>query len=191
MASRTINPLLCKGCQKWDNVDFFNEKPVWFFRPSATLDQLAANPLCMVCTIVKSSVESRLPTVGVSDLTVRIDDPQPICPVLDLSSKGKTSMLSQVSISDSTEIEVRVLLFLGVQVYSKLQTSASKINEPTCFWVQPQVLFVYSKSNSHLVSVQPWETPFFDIALLREWVRGCADLHGEQCRKNLKVSLSQ
>ena len=218
MGSKATNPFLCQTCQIWDNPNSFNTS--WPHRPSArvtldtwvTLDELAANPQCMVCATAKSSVKRRLSTMGITSFAaVYVSAPVPNYLFPATTDYRDTSMLSRISTSTSTGIEVRVLLFLNVHVEFESQAVRSNTDTPLYFSLQPQILLVYSKSmrsssdstfltylssfkqtdSLHLVSVQPCEAYFFNVTLLKQWLMGCAKLHGEQCRKNLNTNMSK
>jgi hypothetical protein len=50
----------------------------------------------------------------------------------------------------------------------------------------PQYRLVYSpRDQPKLVGLEPWVVPYFDISLLRSWVRDCEAFHGDQCTSSL------
>lgn len=183
-----------------------------------TIDQLATRKGCMICAIAKSSVERRLSTMSIpSSATVYVSAPVPNYLFPATTDNRGTSMLSRIAQSTSTGIEVQVLMFLCIHVDFKNQTGTPNPDVPLYLSIQPQVQLMYSRNtfvprlaaNSsirtlrsclsnlkraqpmHLASVRPWETPVLNVALLKQWLSGCAKLHGEQCRKNLKANPSE
>ncbi|CAG1989805.1 unnamed protein product [Fusarium graminearum] len=44
-------------------------------------------------------------------------------------------------------------------------------------------------ASCHLNTVQLLDTCLFDVALLKQWLMGCADLHGNECKKNPTINL--
>ena len=48
--------------------------------------------------------------------------------------------------------------------------------------MNPQISLHYSSGDgARLIEIEPWEVSFFDVSLMKTWLRGCEDLHGNQC----------
>lgn len=257
MASRTNNLSLCQDCQIWNNIESFKE--FWPQRGGfVTLDRLAVNAACIICAIVKSTVESRLLEIGISsNSAVKVATPLPNYLVLRDTPLHGSSWISQISISDATKTEVCLLLDVEFWVQSETELNPPCFRQRENMRVQPQIRLVYSRSGSstrltlarhwmyrlsgiiqvlnqssvslarqgkvvtkkdhiplrtgpsnptgsnfftrllnpggaascHLNTVQHLDTCLFDVALLKQWLMGCADLHGNECKKNLTINL--
>ncbi|EYB29313.1 hypothetical protein FG05_12095 [Fusarium graminearum] len=151
MASRTNNPSLCQDCQIWDNIESF--KDFWPKRWSfVTLDGLAVNAPCIICAIVKSTVESRLLEIGISS---------------NSSTSGKHARAA----SDSTCL-FKKRIFNAADSCSPLDVS-----------------IIWRNTSVESVICILLDTCLFDVALLKQWLMGCADLHGNECKKNPTINL--
>ncbi|KAF8856756.1 hypothetical protein BDZ45DRAFT_745076 [Acephala macrosclerotiorum] len=56
----------------------------------------------------------------------------------------------------------------------------------------PQFCLNFSKFLfQHLIDVEPWEIPFFDVTLLKLWIRGCDSIHGTKCLDDSHINISK
>ncbi|KAL7624540.1 hypothetical protein AAE478_006107 [Parahypoxylon ruwenzoriense] len=55
-------------------------------------------------------------------------------------------------------------------------------NASTAFTITPQFKMKYSNEKTPILcGIERWEVPFFDINVLRGWLKHCDDTHGPQC----------
>lgn len=178
--NRTINPLLCKQCQPWDDVWGFGPQR----GPHSNLEDLSSNTCCMICQAISKAVNSRLKESQSHEqwpetsVVVRNDGPF----FLD-TGYYPAYHPSREDSTDPTRTAIRLIMNLQIGVLSKDQSVPEDIdNTASSIAMTPQFCLYYSTGESPCFThIEPWEVPFFDVPLLRTWLRGCETVHGSQC----------
>lgn len=186
--TRPKNPLLCDSCQTWDNVDSYAE---WWPYPEGfdILQDAPEDVPCMICKAAMTAIAARVSQMNIphtSRVLFRNDGPY----FLDHDTGDPSnSILHRIDTSDPSESIVRLLMGLVV----KVEPAASSRDEQAEFKMTPQFCLRYGMSGpqSCLKNVEPWEVPLFDVSLLKQWLRGCAKLHGAECRRNIQTQLGR
>lgn len=173
------NPLLCSGCQAWNNAGtFFEQYPKSFTVVQGPLD----NVPCIVCKAAMEAIAARISHMGIpqtSWVIFRNDGP---------FYAQKTRL--RMDTSDPEEGVVRLFMSLRVMEWSSVPTLPTEDEiEPTQFEMTPQFRLRFRLTGAHkmLRSVEPWEAPFFDISLLKQWIRDCTERHGAACKGKIRT----
>ncbi|KAI0886160.1 HET-domain-containing protein [Annulohypoxylon maeteangense] len=169
-----------------------------------SIEQLAQQPYCAICTSIlnvyymRSQVIPVLQSWPARRIVVCITGPF----YLDKGISNAGKLLPRgPDISDPNYIAIR--MFLKIEV-STLPLESSEENKeepsftyrvgqvnvamkevsgaPTQFTATPQFVMKYSnEATPVLCDINEWEIPFFNIQVLRDWLRHCDEYHGKQC----------
>ncbi|CZR65787.1 uncharacterized protein PAC_15687 [Phialocephala subalpina] len=184
------NPLLCQQCQVWDSVSNVVQ-PFHGFHDESTLAELSRKPNCLICRAIVAAVntrcaESETPQALISsDILVTNDGPF----FLDGGTQPRVSehTASRIDSTHHKRAVIRLIIKLKVHSLSKGPVNEDGPHETTLtFAMTPQFYMQFSKGFfqfrvQSLISVEPWEIPFFDVSLLKMWTRGCNSIHGTKC----------
>jgi hypothetical protein len=175
------NPLLCQECQIWNDTS----RLIRHFHRKSTGPHLkgridnrsnvleTAGISCLVCNAAFAAARARLassrepnaPCTGTDEVYIVIGGP---ILLEDSHSVGRSLDNSQPGQS---------ILRIAIQVRICLPQS----DYPNLLWMKPRFCLRYTTSSPvRLVSLEPWDHPFFDIGLLRQWIHTCEDIHEEQ-----------
>jgi hypothetical protein len=187
------NPHLCQECQYLNDplatVDYIgpyvNGHPV-------DLQSLSRRQNCIMCRAVFVAVDGfRQGVASLKELPLHrilvknnglrfLDDESIFTPMQRIDMRNPTRKV----------IRLIMNLHIGSRTDSKsfcMHPELSALPEslqtlPGHFDIPPQFCLVYSQGpQSELVSIEPWEVPYFDVSLLRDWLRDCENLHQGQC----------
>ncbi|KAM0420898.1 hypothetical protein ACHAPT_011287 [Fusarium lateritium] len=193
-ATRSTNPLLCDKCQIWDNVDSYAEWWDYDYEAFVLLQDVPDSIQCIICKAAMAAVAARTSQMSIpstSRVLFRNDGPY----FLDYDTGDPSNAIShRIDTSDPAESVVRLLMGLVIKLESMIPTAPTKAGaEDAELRVTPQFCLRYQNSGTHtsLKSVEPWEVPFFDVSLLKQWVRGCTKLHGAECKSNIQTQIAE
>ncbi|RSM03519.1 hypothetical protein CDV31_010450 [Fusarium ambrosium] len=192
--ARPKNPLLCDNCQIWDNVNSYAE---WWPYPERfdPLQNAPENVQCMICKAAMTAITARVSQMNIpqtSRVLFRNNGPY----FLDHDTGDPADSIShRIDTSDPSESVVRLLMGLMVKVEpaASTVTATAAQSEQSEFEMTPQFCLRYEHNDpqSSLKSVEPWEVPLFDVSLLKQWLQGCAKIHGAECRRNIETKLDE
>lgn len=191
--SRPENPLLCDSCQIWDNVDSYAE---WWPYPEGfnILENVPESVQCIICKAAMTAIAARVSQMNIPQTSrVLFRNNGPFFLDHDTGEPSK-SISHRIDTSDPSESIVRLLMCLVVKVESVTSSvAATDQDKQSEFEMTPQFCLRYGRngSQSYLKSVEPWEVPLFDVSLLKQWLQGCAKIHGAECRRNIQTKLGQ
>ncbi|KAI0971310.1 heterokaryon incompatibility protein-domain-containing protein [Xylaria arbuscula] len=200
---------LCQACRGWGHIGIHSlDEPCHTRdeshtgRQFATVEQLAEAPQCGMCASVLAAYNARaqhIPDIQsrpAAEIAIEISGPF----YLDSGGSGFHSLDDRAprlgDRSDPNQIVVRSFLRLTVKFLPEGKTehkSAARLSReadwdgefhkhPTLFVITPQFKFIYSSDNAGILTgIQDWDVPFFDIQLLRGWLRRCEDNHDGKC----------
>ncbi|XXG97884.1 hypothetical protein Hte_004198 [Hypoxylon texense] len=205
-----VSPLnLCQRCQAWGKINIHSiayrgieTEPFTTCRENTSVEQLAGNPRCALCAAVLDayyeysqalpSLQSWPPQL----ITVEISGPF----YMDQDFQDGKKLSRQADVSDPNYLVVRTLLRLQVKCLplenlekhdgeqgstkqeGQVATATDEVHQPQPFTITPQFKMKYSNEETPvLCAIEGWETPYFDVQVLRNWLQYCDDFHGTQC----------
>ncbi|KAI1311985.1 heterokaryon incompatibility protein-domain-containing protein [Xylaria venustula] len=204
-----MNLPLCQACRAWGHIGIHSlDEPCHTQdknhtgRQFATVEQLAQAPQCVMCASVLAAYNARaqlMPDIQsrlAAEICIEIAGPF----YLDSGGSGFYSPDDRsprlADRSDPNQIVVRSFLRLTVKSLPEAKTrheSDARLSKqtdwdgefykhPTLFVITPQFKFIYSSDGTGLLtSIEEWDVPFFDVQLLRGWMRRCEDNHAVKC----------
>ncbi len=211
----TFNPLLCQQCQYLNDPSTTASHNSAYPSTSSPVDlgELLQKVDCIVCQAISRAVEAQrkgfrnLRDLPASRIFVRNDGPS------FLENRYDFTPDDRYDTHDPRKLVIRAIMNLTITVPPEtpsesacvsghlvaapflpdqdFESSVPGYTEPSLeefreYRVTPQYSLVYSPGGqSDLVRIEPWEVPYFDIALLRSWVRDCEMFHGDQCTRFL------
>lgn len=190
---RPKNPLLCEKCQIWDSIDSYAQ---WWPYPEGFdfPQNVAESVQCMICKAAITAIAARVSQMSIpqtSQVLFRNNGPY----FLDHDTGDPSDSIShRIDTSDPSESIVRLLMGLVVKIEPAAPTVPTTARDgPAEFEMTPQFCLRYGHNGpqSYLKSVEPWEVPLFDVSLLKQWLQGCAKIHGVECRRNIQTQLGQ
>lgn len=161
------SPRLCEKCQVWNNVALLssyhqNHKFTDYFSLPALEESYV--PKCLICDAVSAAVRTRLTCEREAGRVV----PAPVR-VFNLGPSFldyKHTLEHRIDYSQPSESKMRMLI---------------RINVADCLFLAPRFCLRHTRTvPPQLFSVDPWESTFFDINLLRTWIRTCEEIHMEK-----------
>lgn len=195
------NPMLCEQCQPWDSLMGLTESYGWNVDGRiSSLDELLLHVQCLVCQAVGKVVESELKRHNES-----LSEPPPAEHARKVAVENhglfftdrvvqRTGVYSpRIDSSDSRVSKIRLVIDLRI-----LLRDHDSPGDAAEIRTTPRFCLHYSNKNnkkavSRLVGIEPWETPYFNIAVLRAWIRGCEAVHAEcvhNDRRNCKLHIT-
>lgn len=198
--SKSPNPSLYQRCQRWDDI-WTSCRPQ--SKSPISLQELSRKSDCLMCRFLRTMIETRR---GNSE-TLR---KWPASSVL-VVEKGPFFLDNgvwppkspfRIDSSDLTRTAIRLLWSLELIFLSDALESDETLAERESEYgnrkvaskiaLTPQLCFNYSAHDTpHLISIEPWETPMFDISLLKTWLQGCEAVHGSLCVGKGQVQISE
>lgn len=163
-----FNPLLCDKCQCWNDVEYLCSEPG---RVSAVKIPLhvRSHPKCLICDAVFAAANARLTWERAQQGRFHAGN-------FSACSYGSYFLDNNKSasnrINDWRSDGFRLRLVIRFQI----------AEEPTIFQTLldmiPRFCLQYTPTSpTQLLSVGPWESPFFDIGLLKSWIHTCESIH--------------
>lgn len=171
-----FNPLLCKDCQYWNDIalisspDSYFEELLWESRnPNLPLCAGAKIPECLICNAVFVAAKTYINQDNVPDLVVARDGkPKIACNQGPAFGDDEYDRGHRVDYSRSAESRLRVFISIGI-----FKSENGEVN-----WdrhetnIIPRLCLRYTKTvHTRLVGVEPWEDTFFDVGVLKSWIR--------------------
>ncbi|KAM6520034.1 hypothetical protein FALCPG4_013591 [Fusarium falciforme] len=190
---RPKNPLLCEKCQTWDSIDSYAQ---WWPYPEGFdfPQNVAESVQCMICKAAITAIAARVSQMSIpqtSQVLFRNNGPY----FLDHDTGDPSDSIShRIDTSDPSESIVRLLMGLVVKIEPAAPTVPTTAQDgPAEFEMTPQFCLRYGHNGpqSYLKSVEPWKVPLFDVSLLKQWLQGCAKIHGAECRRNVQTKLDE
>lgn len=181
------NLLLCRECQIWDDIWAVGVR----LRVATSLEDRSYNKDCLVCRIIVQAVSTRRaalppPQNAWPDSRVSIIERGPF--FLD-NGVWPTKHESRIDESDPVQIVVRCLVKLSVRL---AKGESPWLEASMDFEMSPQLSFIYSRGGTvKLIEVGLWENPFFDVELLKTWLKGCEAIHDNRCLSDGRSSSSK
>ncbi|KAI1780281.1 HET-domain-containing protein [Hypoxylon cercidicola] len=201
---------LCQRCQPWGQINIHSivcrstiTRPFTTFREDTSVEQLTRDPQCALCAAVFNAYSERsqaLPSLQSwppQRIVIRITGPF----YTDQFLQDQIIMSRQPDVSDPNYIVVRTFLELNIRCLPRehMEENGSK----QCFTEQkdqvatatdeapypqleltitPQFKMKYSNEEIPvLCGIEEWETPHFDVGVLKNWLKHCSDVHGTEC----------
>lgn len=170
-----LNPLLCDKCQCWNDVGLLcsaltddEHESRWYDTFDISL-HTRPNPKCLICDAVFAAANARL--------TWERDQGRDYSEPFAASHSGPVfvddhySCGYRVPNSRSNEFQLRLIIYVEIK-HKGLGVSMLD--------VAPRFCLRFSKTMpTKLLSVDPWESPFFDIGLLKGWIHTCEGIHSD------------
>jgi len=155
---------------------------------------------CLICRTVRTIVDALLAehdllqAYHTSHIMIRNGGPY----FLDEGPRerlGFSFFTHRSDLSNPGFIAVRILMGLAIEAFPFDVELTSTIRKMPSFEVKvtPQIMLRYTYMSLHqrLVSVEPWETSYFDISMLKKWIRACDRSHGQICSGEVKYQTSE
>jgi hypothetical protein len=181
--AKTSNSFLCPGCQIWNDV--------WGFKPERgeflSLSKISRNTNCLICQSIAAAVNIRR---GESEsLKEHPESRVLVCnngPFFLDEGYYPAQHPTRIYSSSSAETIIRLIMSLELRALSEDLKSSEEgeVMKKTSQSISmtPQFSLHYSSGDGgRLIGIEPWEVSFFDVSLMKTWLRGCEDLHGNQC----------
>jgi len=182
-----INPRLCSRCQVWDDVWS------WPYERYAyvSLEELSQNSHCIICQAVATVGDTRrresdsLQHLPPSRILLRSNGPY----FLDRgpgwgNPEPYRKAAHRIHSTDATKLAIKLLIHLDIIIHNPDSGLPDDLSTATpTLVVTPQFCLWYSTVEElpHLISIEPWEVDFFDVSLLKTWIKGCEKAHGQEC----------
>ncbi|KAK3328252.1 heterokaryon incompatibility protein-domain-containing protein [Cercophora scortea] len=199
---RPRNPLLCQRCQSWNNIETVVQHGSTLAN-IRSLEQLAYNAHCLLCRALVSAVETRR-SASQPELTNTSSSSWPAAQILvrnhgpffldnGIHHHHPTAHTSaRIDNSEVIQTTVRLLISLEISFVPEVSMrdwvdgAAVTTLAASHICITPQFALRFSGVQGspgppQLISIEPWEVPFFDISLLRTWLRGCEEVHHREC----------
>ena len=176
------NPLLCNDCQLWDDLQRFEPSQ----GADISLEKMMTRKGCIVCDVLMKVVTTRLKESPIpehrtwpsSRISVRNQGPF----YLDSGAYEEGIPAHRIDLSDPTAKIVRLLISLEVRLLFEVGQNPQSQAEPEKIELTPQFSLRYSMGeDSRLETIKPWDIPYFDVSLLKKWVKGCEEVHTGLC----------
>ncbi len=190
------NPRLCQQCQGWgqwsgvDNV----ENPMQYHVPYQVLLQ---NIDCLVCkcvlTVAKAWARESacLRSTPESELVVYVQGPF----YLDQLFSSPQTARHRLDLSDPAYLTIVLWVKLDVEAqggegespsgdlgYGSSSLSQRHKKSPPFLTSTPQFIAYYTRDRiPTLCDIKPWNEPYFQVAVLKEWIQNCQINHGNKC----------
>lgn len=200
---------LCQRCQAWSQIDIHSiicrgtvTQTFTTSRENTNIEQLRGNSQCALCAAILdayyecSQVLPSLRSWPPQRIAIEIAGPF----YIDQDYQDGRELSRQPDISDPDYIVVRTFLRLQVRYLprenleehsseqrpaeqkSQVATVTNGDHEPQPCTITPQFKMKYSNEEKPaLCGIEGWETPYFDVEVLRNWLKHCDDVHGTQC----------
>jgi len=191
------NPRLCDLCQAWD------ELSAVIFEPNKAhrLLDISRNDHCLICRNVSLALSSRPNELDIESpgwqrspqACVVVSGPYYFGPAYSSSTSASISPHFADRDEENQERVTNVLI--------QLRISFTDIENPETLvarlglsgGVTPQFSMRYRLDEGRgmrLVDMQPWQSTFADVGIMRKWIRGCEQIHGAQCMAPVERSSS-
>lgn len=190
---------LCEKCQPWNDVEFLSSEPRFHLLDHYDVHIVdiplhSACPDCAICRAVYVAAKTRLEW---EQSEGRIHANSLVARNLGPLVMGNKSTLED-RIDDSRLGESRLLVTVYIIVYELAESSHtqepgtgnSSFCKPNVYGnipylkydkLAPRFCLRHTKKvPTHLSGVEPWETPFFNVDLLKNWVSSSERVHSVQ-----------
>lgn len=173
-SSKSPNPLLCNSCQPWKTlVDGANDINILYCDGRDVEESRKKS--CLVREAVKKAInlELKLDTGSNPSSVISVINSGPFFPQRFLLEDSFNSP----RIEQFSNGELGIRLAMDIQICRTESSGDTKDVRLT-----PRFLFRYSNMTDvvMLVNIELWETPYFDVSIIKTWVQGCEALH-EKC----------
>lgn len=174
-STRGSGPLLCERCHIWNDVSLISswrqlDEVYEEHAVDIALDATTDTPDCLICKAVYTAATTRLNwersegrNLGVGGLLVARNF-GPVFLDNEFSREPRVDYSWRLP-------ETRMRMIIYIKIYT--------LNEQNLVLeLAPRFCLRHTKSSStRLVGIEPWETPFFDISLIKSWIRKCDSFH--------------
>lgn len=168
-----FNPLLCNKCQCWNDVGLLcsalmpeDGSSYWHVRFDIPL-HTPPDPKCLICDAVFAAANARL--------AWERDQGRVYPEAIAASHRGPVfvddhySCGYRVDYSQSSEFRLWLIIYIEIRREGW---------GPSMLDIAPRFCLRHSKAvPTQLISVEPWESPFFNIGLLKNWIHTCERNH--------------
>lgn len=175
-----FNPLLCDKCQYWNDVEYLCSGPGNFISSGPGNFGIVKIPLhaglhpkCLICDAVYTAANARLTweraqgRVDAGDFDAYSSGPY----FLDNNKSAANRMNHWRSDGSRLRVVMEILI-------EQPLTSSGPTSLPSSWGIMLRFCVRYTPTSpTRLLSVGPWESPFFDIGLLRSWIHTCESIH--------------
>ncbi|KAK4197348.1 heterokaryon incompatibility protein-domain-containing protein [Triangularia verruculosa] len=185
------NPNLCERCRGWDGLWHWPHER----QDYVSLEELSQNSHCIMCQAIAIVGDTRrresesLQLFPPSQILIRNDGPY----FLDRgpgsgSREPYLEAQHRIHSSDATTLAINILIYLQFAVQSgNLEPLRGISQADSHFAISPQFRVHYSKGERpRILGIKPWEARFFDVSLLKTWIKGCETVHGSSCSRDDK-----
>lgn len=129
-------------------------------------EELGCHSTCIICDVVRKAVEETVPSPElVSSLEISMGGPY--C----FSRDYPTLWVSEVE-------KTVIRCVIQVDISTRLARGNMPVTTPT---MTLQVDLHYGPSAIGLTRIESWEVPFFNIQLVKNWIKRCEVEHGSTC----------
>lgn len=175
-----FNPLLCETCQPWNDADVVFSKTTQFATGSVDtpLQKESSRPKCLMCNAVFMAAKATLGwyrkkgTRFAKDMAARGLGP--------FSSSDPKNRKYTVDYSQSAESRFPTLMQIHIytpdlsQLSEEAEVDYPRPGRTMTLEVYARYCLRYSKTvPRRLLGVETFASPYFDIDLLKSWVRAC------------------
>lgn len=190
---------LCEKCHTWNDVEFLSSEPQYRinYRYEAQVVDIplhSARPDCAICQAVYVAAETRLEW---EQSEGRTHTNSLVARNLGPLVMGNKSTLED-RWDDSRLGESRLLVAMYIIIYELAESSLTRkpgtgdcssskseayrnIGYRELLKLAPRFCLRYTNNiPTHLTGVQPWESPFFNVNLLKNWVSSSERVHSVQ-----------
>lgn len=183
------NPLLCSNCQAWDNPhNVFRQQIPHSGKDinAAPLETLAQHRDCLLCQFVCSAIEEartvkpdefdrldEIVSVG-PGFIVQYDDPS--------NPDNINKSFYRPPVGENGD-PLKCVLKLHIHGHHAPESVIDPRRRQPRLTLEVQALLFYDWPGIHLTDIRRWETPTFDVQLVKNWITHCHSEHGDHCKK--------
>lgn len=192
------NLSLCENCHIWNDVEFLSSESQYqindrYEAHTVDIPLCSTCPDCAICQAVYVAAKTRLEweqnegQIHANPLVARNIGPLVMGNKSTLEDRSDNSRLGEsrlwvaiyIIIYELAEPSLTREPGTGSSLYYKSEVY-EKVGYRKLHKLAPRFCLRHTKNiPTHLSAVEPWETPFFDVDLLKSWVSSCERIHSE------------
>lgn len=185
---------LCEKCHTWDDVVFISSRSqsqVYYESHAIVIPLHAACPECAICGAVYTAAKTRLNweqnegRIYTNPMVARNLGP--------IFMDSENTPVNRVDDLGHGESRLLVAIYIGIYELAELSLAAQQatandsshafkpckdISYQEVHRLAPRFQFRHTQDvPTRLSGVEPWESPFFDVDLLKSWISACESTH--------------
>lgn len=185
---------LCEKCHTWNDVAFLSFKSYvedYYEAHAVEIHMHGACPTCEICAAVYTAAKTRL--------ELERNEGRIYANALLARNLGPLFLDNQFTPGDRVDHsltgESRLLVVIQISIYELAESSLAQVPSTvnnSCHEYKvckdigyrkvhelaPRFCLRHTKDvPTRLLGVDPWETPFFDVGLLKSWISSCEEIH--------------